>query len=256
MLTGSVTWINEYFFSLFLFVCPFTQSSSSPIHLFFLIVFPYCVVFLFFLTSPLCLPLCFPFFLLPEMDMGLPDEGDSINALCSQINSSFTKPSDELFSNPSMVANGPPTCTVPPVLPPPPAPMQGKKDRIRSIVILTFFKLWTTTVRKLLHFLNILLYLSSHFYLGAARAYTQLSSWNFCSDADADAERAQAHTLWGREMAGGSLQGCQGSTDPSPRPSYPQHPWTTVYIKPSNVQSGRHISCPSVHHPHVPWDHV
>uniref|UniRef100_A0A4W6DNK2 Numb-like protein n=1 Tax=Lates calcarifer TaxID=8187 RepID=A0A4W6DNK2_LATCA len=52
----------------------------------------------------------------PEMDMGLPGEGDSsINALCSQINTSFTKPSDELFSNPSMSANGPPACTVPPM---------------------------------------------------------------------------------------------------------------------------------------------
>ncbi|XP_029026646.1 numb-like protein isoform X2 [Betta splendens] len=61
----------------------------------------------------------------PEMDMGFPDEGDSsINALCSQINSSFTKPSDELFSNASMAANGPAACTVP-VLPPPPAPMQA-----------------------------------------------------------------------------------------------------------------------------------
>ncbi|XP_026197328.1 numb-like protein isoform X1 [Anabas testudineus] len=62
----------------------------------------------------------------PEMDMGLPDEADSsINALCSQINSSFSKPPDELFSNPCMATNGPPTCTVPPVLPPPPAPMQA-----------------------------------------------------------------------------------------------------------------------------------
>uniref|UniRef100_A0A3B3X1D1 PID domain-containing protein n=1 Tax=Poecilia mexicana TaxID=48701 RepID=A0A3B3X1D1_9TELE len=42
----------------------------------------------------------------PEMDMGLPCEGDgSINALCCQINTSFAKPSDELFSNPSMSAN-------------------------------------------------------------------------------------------------------------------------------------------------------
>ncbi|KAA8593789.1 hypothetical protein FQN60_004623 [Etheostoma spectabile] len=62
----------------------------------------------------------------PEMDMGLPDEGDcSINALCSQINTSFTNPSEELFSNPALSANGPPTCTVPPALPPPPAPVQG-----------------------------------------------------------------------------------------------------------------------------------
>ncbi|XP_034724004.1 numb-like protein isoform X2 [Etheostoma cragini] len=62
----------------------------------------------------------------PEMDMGLPDEGDcSINALCSQINTSFTNPSEELFSNPTLSVNGPPTCTVPPALPPPPAPVQG-----------------------------------------------------------------------------------------------------------------------------------
>uniref|UniRef100_A0A669DWK2 Numb-like protein n=1 Tax=Oreochromis niloticus TaxID=8128 RepID=A0A669DWK2_ORENI len=69
----------------------------------------------------------------PEMDMGLPGEGDSsINALCSQINTSFTKPSDELFSNPSMSANGPPTCTVPPVLPPPPAPMQATSSWVQT----------------------------------------------------------------------------------------------------------------------------
>ncbi|KAM9853228.1 numb-like protein [Aulostomus maculatus] len=61
-----------------------------------------------------------------EMDMGLPGEGDSsINALCCQINTSFTKPSEELFSNACSSVNGPPTCTVPPVLPPPPAPMQA-----------------------------------------------------------------------------------------------------------------------------------
>ncbi|XP_017290854.1 numb-like protein isoform X3 [Kryptolebias marmoratus] len=61
-----------------------------------------------------------------EMDMGLPGEGDSsINALCCQINASFTKPSDELFSNPSMCANDPPACTVPPILPPPPASMHA-----------------------------------------------------------------------------------------------------------------------------------
>ncbi|XP_029373125.1 numb-like protein isoform X2 [Echeneis naucrates] len=68
----------------------------------------------------------------PEIDMGLPGEGDSsINALCSQINTSFTKPSDELFSSPSMSANGPPTCTVPPVLPPPPAPMQATSSWVQ-----------------------------------------------------------------------------------------------------------------------------
>ncbi|XP_047449808.1 numb-like protein isoform X2 [Mugil cephalus] len=68
----------------------------------------------------------------PEMDMGLPDEGDSsINALCCQINTSFTKPSEELFSNPSMSANGPPSCTVPPILPPPPAPMQATSSWVQ-----------------------------------------------------------------------------------------------------------------------------
>lgn len=61
------------------------------------------------------------------MDMGLPgDEDGGINALCYQINASFTKPSDELFSNASLSVNGPPTCSVPPILPPPPAPMQGE----------------------------------------------------------------------------------------------------------------------------------
>ncbi|KAL7400237.1 hypothetical protein ABVT39_009005 [Epinephelus coioides] len=68
----------------------------------------------------------------PEMDMGLPGEGDcSINALCSQINTSFTNPSDELFSNPPLPANGPPTCTVPPALPPPPGPIQGTSSWVQ-----------------------------------------------------------------------------------------------------------------------------
>ncbi|XP_030007341.1 numb-like protein isoform X1 [Sphaeramia orbicularis] len=68
----------------------------------------------------------------PEMEMGLPGEGDSsINALCCQINTSFNKPSDELFSNPNSSANGPPTCTVPPVLPPPPAPPQATSSWVQ-----------------------------------------------------------------------------------------------------------------------------
>lgn len=67
----------------------------------------------------------------PDMDMGYPGEGDSINALCSQINTSFTKPSDELFINPSLSANGPPACTVPPVLPPPPAPVQATSSWVQ-----------------------------------------------------------------------------------------------------------------------------
>ncbi|XP_068441299.1 numb-like protein isoform X2 [Clinocottus analis] len=62
----------------------------------------------------------------PDVDMGLACEEDySVNALCSQINNSFTNPSEELFSDPPLPANGPPTCTVPPALPPPPGPMQG-----------------------------------------------------------------------------------------------------------------------------------
>ncbi|XP_075956644.1 numb-like protein [Anarhichas minor] len=68
----------------------------------------------------------------PEMDMGLPCEGDcGINALCSQINNSFTNPSDEFFSNPSLPANGPPACIVPPALPPPPGPMQGTSSWVQ-----------------------------------------------------------------------------------------------------------------------------
>ncbi|XP_041667912.1 numb-like protein isoform X2 [Cheilinus undulatus] len=68
----------------------------------------------------------------PEMDMGLPGEGDSsINALCGQMSSSLTKPSDELFSNPTLSSNGPPTCTVPPILPPPPAPMQATSSWVQ-----------------------------------------------------------------------------------------------------------------------------
>ncbi|KAL0972779.1 hypothetical protein UPYG_G00194640 [Umbra pygmaea] len=60
----------------------------------------------------------------PEMDLSVCGEADSsINALCSQINQSFTKTSEELYSN--HTANGLPTCTVPPAIPPPPAPLQG-----------------------------------------------------------------------------------------------------------------------------------
>uniref|UniRef100_A0A8C6SA62 NUMB like endocytic adaptor protein n=1 Tax=Neogobius melanostomus TaxID=47308 RepID=A0A8C6SA62_9GOBI len=62
----------------------------------------------------------------PELEMGVACDGDSgINALCSQINMSFTKPSDELFSTAAPVSssstavNGAPPCTIPPLLPPP-----------------------------------------------------------------------------------------------------------------------------------------
>ncbi|XP_029302291.1 LOW QUALITY PROTEIN: numb-like protein [Cottoperca gobio] len=68
----------------------------------------------------------------PEMDIELQsDEECTINDLCSQINNSFTNPSDELFCNPSMSANGPPSCTVPPALPPPPGPMQGNSSWVQ-----------------------------------------------------------------------------------------------------------------------------
>ncbi|XP_060901609.1 numb-like protein isoform X1 [Labrus mixtus] len=68
----------------------------------------------------------------PEMDMGLPGEGEGcINALCGQMNAALTKPSDEIFTNPSLSANGPPTCPVPPILPPPPAPMQATSSWVQ-----------------------------------------------------------------------------------------------------------------------------
>ncbi|XP_028817652.1 numb-like protein isoform X2 [Denticeps clupeoides] len=56
----------------------------------------------------------------PEMDLSVSGEADSINALCCQINNSFTKPSEELCAK--ATANGLPTCTIPPALPPPPGP--------------------------------------------------------------------------------------------------------------------------------------
>ncbi|XP_075998119.1 numb-like protein [Genypterus blacodes] len=65
-----------------------------------------------------------------DMDLDLDDEGD-INALCSQINNSFTNPSEELFPHASS-ANGPPACTVPPALPPPPAPLQASSPWVQA----------------------------------------------------------------------------------------------------------------------------
>ncbi|XP_036380345.1 protein numb homolog [Megalops cyprinoides] len=58
----------------------------------------------------------------PEMESIL-GEADSINALCSQINTSFTKPSDDPFT--SLSTNGIPACTVPPAILPPPTPLQS-----------------------------------------------------------------------------------------------------------------------------------
>ncbi|XP_018598405.1 numb-like protein isoform X1 [Scleropages formosus] len=57
----------------------------------------------------------------PEMDLSVAAEADSINALCSQINTSFTKPSDDLFAT---ATNGIPACAAPPAIPPPPVPLQ------------------------------------------------------------------------------------------------------------------------------------
>ncbi|XP_060799228.1 numb-like protein isoform X3 [Neoarius graeffei] len=56
----------------------------------------------------------------PEMDLSVAAEADSINALCSQINSSFTKPSEDLSGQ--ATSNGMPACSVPPAIPPPPVP--------------------------------------------------------------------------------------------------------------------------------------
>lgn len=78
------------------------------------------------------------------MDVGLPGDGDtSINALCCQINSSFTKPSDELFGEPPL-----PASAVPPVLPPPPAPLQGN-DHINSLLTFSSVHVYTGSPRPL-----------------------------------------------------------------------------------------------------------
>uniref|UniRef100_A0A4W5R5D0 Numb-like protein n=1 Tax=Hucho hucho TaxID=62062 RepID=A0A4W5R5D0_9TELE len=68
----------------------------------------------------------------PEMDLSVCGEADSsINALCSQINHSFTRPSEELFSNPT--PNGLPASTSswvqaePPVQSPPPVVHSGHR---------------------------------------------------------------------------------------------------------------------------------
>ncbi|XP_037123468.1 numb-like protein isoform X1 [Syngnathus acus] len=65
-----------------------------------------------------------------EVDMNLSGEGD-INELCSQINTSFTKPSEDPFSNHCPPANALPTCVVPPALPPPPAPIQATSSWVQ-----------------------------------------------------------------------------------------------------------------------------
>ncbi|KAJ8403764.1 hypothetical protein AAFF_G00346320 [Aldrovandia affinis] len=66
----------------------------------------------------------------PEMDMAVSGEADSINALCSQINTSFTKPSDDLFA--TATANGIPACTAPPAIPLPPMPQQASTSWVQA----------------------------------------------------------------------------------------------------------------------------
>ncbi|XP_031428949.1 numb-like protein isoform X3 [Clupea harengus] len=67
----------------------------------------------------------------PEMDLTMSGEGDGINALCCQINSSFTRPSEELYAKPS--TNGlPVNTTIPPMIPPPPAPLQATTSWVQT----------------------------------------------------------------------------------------------------------------------------
>ncbi|XP_063061566.1 numb-like protein isoform X2 [Engraulis encrasicolus] len=66
----------------------------------------------------------------PEMDLTVSGEDGSINALCSQINSSFTKPSEELCAKPS--TNGLPVSSMPPIIPPPPAPLQATTGWVQT----------------------------------------------------------------------------------------------------------------------------
>lgn len=161
------------------FVCPSSQSSS-PYCL--LSYFPYFLL-LFICRSSSSPPLCVPPL---EMDMGLPGEGEGrINALCCQINASFTKPSDELYSNSSLAANGAPSCTVPPVLPPPPAPVQGKRQINTNIDDCIFSKDYIVTC----------IHSTSSSFLGASGAAAPLSSSSFSSNPNAG--RTQTHALRG-----------------------------------------------------------
>ncbi|KAJ0063891.1 hypothetical protein NL108_013174 [Boleophthalmus pectinirostris] len=77
-----------------------------------------------------------------DLEVGVACDADSgINALCSQINSSFTKPSEEIFIAPPPVSsssssaaaavNGAPVCPIPPLLPPPPAPAQATSSWVQ-----------------------------------------------------------------------------------------------------------------------------
>lgn len=66
----------------------------------------------------------------PEMDLSVAGEADSINALCSQINNSFTKPSEELCAK--STSNCLPVCSAPPAIPPPPAPLQATSSWVQT----------------------------------------------------------------------------------------------------------------------------
>lgn len=65
-----------------------------------------------------------------EMDLSVAGEADSINALCSQINNSFTKPSEDLCAK--ATNNCLPACNAPPAIPPPPAPLQATSSWIQT----------------------------------------------------------------------------------------------------------------------------
>ncbi|XP_062873296.1 numb-like protein isoform X2 [Trichomycterus rosablanca] len=65
-----------------------------------------------------------------EMDLSVAAEADSINALCTQINSSFTKPSEDPGAK--ATSNGLPACTVPPTIPPPPPPVQAASSWVQA----------------------------------------------------------------------------------------------------------------------------
>ncbi|XP_056613743.1 numb-like protein isoform X2 [Triplophysa dalaica] len=66
----------------------------------------------------------------PEMDLSVAREPDSINALCSQINNSFTNPSEDLCAK--ATNNCSPACSAPPAIPPPPAPLQATSSWIQT----------------------------------------------------------------------------------------------------------------------------
>ncbi|XP_059389369.1 numb-like protein [Carassius carassius] len=66
----------------------------------------------------------------PEMDLSVAGEADSLNALCSQINSSFTKPSEDLCAK--AADNCLPVYSAPPAIPPPPAPLQATNSWVQT----------------------------------------------------------------------------------------------------------------------------